>query len=401
MKNYIFLNTTIANIGGAEVYISKKCEHLTNLGYNVIVVSFESGKILIDNLRPFEKYIIPNLKVPFRRSNKRIRKKILEIFKNMNLTGTIILESNTYDLNSWGEYIAKEINAYHICYLLPEINRLYKDDYGFYIFKYRHNCLFGITAHSISDLMADGKDYPNTELRAVGQMVGAVAEKVLDNLHLKKADYTILSLGRLNKPYIPHMLDNIYYFSQEHKNKSINLLLVGGYSTKIIDEKILEIQSNSDNINIYRLGEFRPIPSQIFQISDVSIAVAGCANICHSQGLPNIVIDARDYKGIGIYKHSTDNTTYRTSEAPIKVSSLLEDVLEKKIYTKSQPMNLTNSSTDYSKHDALLRIPNKIEYYNLSTTPDSFLALLVKLLIYVIGSNKYYKILSIVRKYKN
>ena len=41
MKNYIFLNSTIANIGGAEVYISHKCDHLKTLGYKKTIEFYD------------------------------------------------------------------------------------------------------------------------------------------------------------------------------------------------------------------------------------------------------------------------------------------------------------------------------------------------------------------------
>lgn len=402
MKYYLFFNTTIANIGGAEIYISNKSTHLKHLGFEVIVVSFEPGDIVIDNLKEYKKYIIPELKVLFRRSNNRIRNKILKIFKDLQLSGTIIIESNTSNLNSWGEFVAKEIGAYHICYLLPEINRISKCEYDFYSFKYKQHCLYGITPHTISDLMDDAKEYPGTYLIAVGCTADTVSDALsFDVSNLPKVEYTILSLGRLNKPYIPYMLESVFQFSQTHKTRTINLLMVGGYLSKSVEKKIVDIQSKSSNLNIYSLGELYPIPQNIFQSCDVSIAVAGCANICYNQGLPNIIIDANDFEGVGIYKYTTNNVTFRTDEQPTSVSSLLEDVLVNKIY-KKHPTLSQKAKLDYSKHDELLSIPSRIEYFEPSYTPDSLLAYFVKILIYLFGPKAYFKLIDRVRKpYRN
>ena len=151
MKNYIFLNSTIANIGGAEVYISHKCDHLKTLGYKVFVFSFERGNVVLKNLKVYDAYVLPELKVMFRRSNAKIRRTVLEAFMSLHLEGDVIIESNIDNLNLWGEYIAKKIGAYHICFLLPEKNIMAAADVPFYEFKYKREQLYGIKGRLITD----------------------------------------------------------------------------------------------------------------------------------------------------------------------------------------------------------------------------------------------------------
>ena len=400
MKNYIFLNTSIAGVGGAELYISHKCEHLKHLGYDVYVFSFERGNIAIKNLLQFEKFVLPELKVPFRRSNAYIRRKILSVFCNLDLKGQIIIESNIDNLNTWGEFIAKSIKAYHICYLLPETNMVCTADIPFYKFKYVHHQLFGILDSSISKLFHDGKQYPSTHLPAVGCNTGTVSEQsVLEIPELQHAEYTILSLGRLNKPYILPMLDGVKDFIQIHTDSRVNLLIVGGYLTPEVKDKINVLKSCS-NISVFMLGEQNPIPQNLFRESDVAIATAGSARVCSRQGLPTIIIDANDLKGIGVYNYTTSNTIFRKNEPLIAVLQLLEEVLVKKLYPKTEPKHEA-SEINYTYHDALLNIPSSFDYYDVSYKPDCFLSGVIKFAINLLGVSIYYKLIGYIKKLTN
>lgn len=396
MKNYIFLNTSIANIGGAELYISHKCSHLKNLGYNVYVFSFEHGNVVINNLKEYEKYILPELKVLFRRSNARMRRNVLDAFINLNLEGEIIIESNIDNLNPWGEFIAKEIGAYHICYLLPEKSIAREADHEFYRFKYNQHALFGITPRSVTDMMKDGHEYSDSFLPAVGCTSDTIDYQTQYEIEgWKTADYTIMALGRLNKAYIPNMLDSVCAFSRKQKHKSVNLIVIGGFMSASITNHLSKIHCLSPNLQVYYIGEMNPIPQNLFKISDVAIAVAGCAHICYRQGLPVITIDANDHKGIGVFKQFTTNTIFREDEPIVEVENLLYEVLVDKKYGKHTVDSFSSQQQiDYSKHDSLLEIPLGFEYYNVSSRPESFISLIVKLTIHVIGERRYYSFLN-------
>lgn len=398
--NYIFLNTTIANIGGAELYISHKLEHLEKLGYNVYVITFEVGNVVIENLKTYEKYIIPELKIPFRRTTHKVRKSVINVFLKLNLHGTTIIESSFVNLNLWGEYIASQIKAYHICYLLPETNDISPKDYNFFLFKYNQHCLYGITKNTIPQMMNDGGVYPNTTLTAVGCTADAVNNENLYNIpNWKDADYTILSLGRLNKPYVPYMLAAVENFIKAIGSNTVNLILVGGYINVSIRKKINTISKYSKTINIFYLGEMNPIPQVLFRKSDVAIAVAGCAGICQRQGLPTITIDANDFKAIGILGKTTKNRIYREKEQPIEITELLYKVLVEKEYVKSAPQKcLSRQNIDYSEHDKLLQIPSNYNYYQVSHKVDSYIDFFIKCAICILGCKKYYTMVTIFKR---
>ena len=402
MKNYIFLNTTIANIGGAELYISHKCTHLKEQGYNVYVFSIEKGNIVINNLKEYEKYVLPELKVSLNLSNPLIRRKVLNAFKKLHLEGDTIIESNSIHFSSWGEYIAKEIGAYHICYILQEINKVTNKTRDFYKFKYEQHSLFSITSQSIADMMNDGHEYPGTFLAAVGCTADTVDyETRFEIKDWRNADYTIMSLGRLNKPYISDMLNSICAFSSEHKNKMVNLIIIGGYMSDDINKQLNVIQSDTSNLKVYNLGEMNPIPHKLFAIADVAVAVAGCAHVCYRQGLPVITVDANDCKGIGLFKHTTMNNMFRKEEPVVDIQDLLTEVLIEKKYGKHEVRAaLMSKQIDYSTHDALLSIPSNLDYFDVSYKADSIMSIVAKTGILLLGYERFFKCLNLIYNMK-
>ena len=73
-----------------------------------------------------------------------------------------------------------------------------------------------------------------------------------------------------------------------------------------------------------------PFPMKLFDVSDVCIACAGCANLAHQIGMPTITVDNRDHQAIGVLHETTENVIYRSFEPQIKIADLLEEILIEK-----------------------------------------------------------------------
>ena len=54
---YIFLTSSVVSVGGAQLYISRKVDHLLSLGWEVHVFSVRHGEIVIENLKQYEQEI--------------------------------------------------------------------------------------------------------------------------------------------------------------------------------------------------------------------------------------------------------------------------------------------------------------------------------------------------------
>ena len=355
MKCYIFFTPSIVSIGGAELYVSGKLEHLRSIGWKPIVFSFSEGVVKIKNLKDFSKYISGELAVGYAVANTFVRKKLLKRIKEV-VAGCdeVFIESHTTNLSYWGEYISSHIQAVHLSYLLTEtFPKLTGGEHNFFIKKKEQGLLRGIQDISITKLFADGIIYDIPKLCAVGCVTDNVIDynNSIDFKQYRDSDFKILSLGRLNKPYIPDMLIAIRNFSRSHPEYTINVTLVGGYYLNEVEVLCSNIEEETGVMFIH-IDECNPIPSNIFTYNDMAIAVAGCAGICTNQGLQTITVDANDKKAIGILEITTKNSTIRVKEPPVNIETFLEDILINKKYghPNKNVMNVSN----YEEHDILL-----------------------------------------------
>lgn len=360
MKRYIFLTNTIGSIGGSQLYISRKVDYLKKYNWDVEVYYTDFGNVMIENLKPYLPNHLQILSVPFQIVTKKQRKNVLNKFTASEYT---IVESHLDGLSIWGEYIAKHIRAKHIVYLLCEHFPPLSDSLGTFLrFKLRQKLLYGITSESIPALFREDFDGSLYKLLAVGAFssVGGNDERISA---IPKADYTILSLGRLDKPYIPFMIASVKDFSEEYNLSKINLIVIGDSQYR---DKLFEPLNSIHNIHVFQLGNMSPIPQNVFTISDVAIATAGCVVVTSRNDVPTIVVDGNDYSAIGVMGYTTKNSLFRdVEEPPVRIKSLLEDILIKKMYPKKGIRN-TDSPIDYSAHQRIIDQDFNGEYYDVS-----------------------------------
>ena len=179
---------------------------------------------------------------------------------------------------------------------------------------------------------------------------------------LPQADYTILSLGRLDKPYIPFMVASIKEFSEKYNLNKINLIVIGDSQFR---DDLFEPLNSVSSINVIQLGSMSPIPQNVFTISDVAVATAGCVVLTSKNDVPTIAVDGNDFAAIGVMGYTTSNSLFRNSdEPPIEIKSLLEDILIKKKFPK-RGFIIKESEADYSAHQAIIDMDFDGVYYDV------------------------------------
>lgn len=366
MKKYFFLTNSIRNIGGSQLYISRKVEYLKKQGWEVEVYYTDYGPIMIDNLKPFLANHLQELAVPLNLVSEKQKKRVLESFTPGEQT---IIESHLVGFSIWGEYIAKYIGAKHIAYFLCErFPVLTSGISDFLKFKLKQNLLYGITSKSIPALFRENFDGTPYGLLAVGCYAGiGGVDSRIDQL--PKADYTILSLGRTDKPYVPNMLLSIKDFAESNKEYRINLIVIGDSPSS---NRILETLASVSNVHVLMMGNLSPLPQNVFTLSDVAIATAGCVKITSENDVPTIVTDGNDCEGIGIYGYTTFNWLFRDEDEPQqKIKDLLEDVLVKKMYPKKGVIGNEEQEPDYSAHQAIIDQEFDESYYDVLSIDTS------------------------------
>jgi hypothetical protein len=331
MKKYIFFTYSIVDFGGCTLYLKSKVSFLERNGWDVSIFSYKGGKPVILGLEKYNTTIQKLQCHPLFFSQKIIKnvyKSILSIVKKEY--NEIIIESHTGSIASWGEIVAKELGAKHIIYLLNEQSWLrHKSLFLFLDFKHKRKELAGITEKSLYFMFRRFKEVPDKERYILNAATINVVEDYDATLvnDIISADYTIGSIGRLDKPYVNYMIEEIIKFAQNHSKNSINLVLIGESNNGMSEKNIRNIVKNCSNINLYITGYLYPIPKNIFKKIDVFIASSGSALVSYEQEIPTIAIDGNDYMPIGILGYTTTNGLFRNTEPINSTNEILEQIL--------------------------------------------------------------------------
>lgn len=349
MNHYIFLTTTIRNVGGAQLYIARKQEWLESIGWNVSVFYYNRGNVVIEALKKHSNNFIDELSENvYALSSKQVFAVVSKIIPEN--CEKMIIESHLVNLCLWGEVIANYANGMNLCYLLCEdFPKLRKYERDYLLSRLDHNLLFGITNNSIPMLLGEFGKTKNRGLLAVGCSANNVDNIAYDLTSLTNSQ-TILCIGRLDKPYVPSIIFELCEFAASHANNDYNVILLGDSADRTIANTFVEQLSVYKNINVICTGYLFPIPRCIFTKSDVAIASSGSVTVSSNEGIPTIAIDANDFQAIGIFKHTTNHSIYRDFEPQQRVCDLLEDVLVYKKYPKKIVSNSLHTVLDYSNH---------------------------------------------------
>ncbi len=149
-KLFIMLANGIVGMGGGQMYVRNKTLYMQDKGYDPIVYSGHTGKIIIDELKQFESKIMPIfLSTPLVYGKQTVENTIAIIEADCREYDDVIIESGIAPIALWGELIAERIKGKHMVHLLDERNDLlapegYLDFFGLNIRDV--NCLELITS---------------------------------------------------------------------------------------------------------------------------------------------------------------------------------------------------------------------------------------------------------------
>jgi hypothetical protein len=208
-NKYIFLNNTLSNIGGAQLYIKNKLKYLKCKSWDVYIFqSRNSGEILIDELKKEPHYVFEHLKYPPNHFTKHTRNKVIvEIISQINIdeNGIAVIESHNLSTAQWGELLAKELRCKNFIYLLGEgFNNTNKQLLDFFVFKHQRRELAGTSKESLGLLFSDYYKLLDNEeyfLKAVSaeEIVQDISVPIIESI--ERADIIVqIVLARLLLP---------------------------------------------------------------------------------------------------------------------------------------------------------------------------------------------------------
>ena len=365
-KYYIFLTQCILGIGGMQLYLSRKIDYLRSIDWTVLVFYYQEGEILIPNLDEFKNNYIPTLRVAVGNVSKKERNTVIDIInKHIINYEAVIYESFTPSLGTWGEYLASLVSGKHILYLLNEsISSPTKQMRDFLKYKIDQKLLFTIKSDVVVKWFPDIKDVTSIELKAVGCIANDVIDinnEVIDLI--PEEGKTILSLGRLSKPYIKYLFECITHFANVYSTEKFNLVVVGDSPNENLKQRLFDIIKPVPNIRLFNMGSLWPLPKNIFEKSNIALGSAGSIRLCSRQGIPSVSIDANDFEAIGVLGYNTENTTFRGERDPHeKIEDWLKYILIENKIKKKQTL-YENVDLDYSAHKKIIDEEFCKEYY--------------------------------------
>ena len=347
MKKYIILTNSITNMGGGQMFAANKSIYLRDHGWNVsIFFSNPQGNIFIPELQRYKENCVSELNYPFYFFSKKKRTKVLsKIIKEISKDDEVVIETHTYVSRYWGELIAKAVGGKHIIddlgEILPELN---KNELDYLEWKLKRKEILNVDSEKSLQRYLNSKYTPDYLRYIHNYMVMAYCSNVTTSVkadlsQIPVSDFTILSVGRLDKPYILPSVQEVIKFAKYYTNYRFNLLFVGGSTKGDADKKILELCKNIPNLHVHNFGYIFPVPENIIDSADAAFASSNSVLVSANRGVPTISIDVHDMQPIGIYGKTTNSHLLRNSEPIVPIYELLKQILVDKIYLKENKCN--------------------------------------------------------------
>lgn len=380
MNVYIILTGSIYDMGGAEMFTSNKCTYLKEKGWNVQVFFFNKGhEIIIDNLKEYENNYIPELKYGYYYWSRKQRERILDkLCLNISADDYIVVESHLMNLTYWGELIAQRTGAKSILNCMEEyIRQLTPAEAAFVEYKVKRNEVLNGSSRSYQRYFGNlyKKEYDLFSNTMIPLCSNVVSEDDNKEFNLPDADYNLMSIGRLDKPYIQTMLMGVKQFVDNYPQYRYNFLIIGGSPDGMIEQQIQEIFASNTNVNICMYGYLFPIPLGLIKKADVSMASANSVLVTADQGVPTIVYDMCDYQTVGVFGYTTENCFKRQHEPIVPTEILLKKVLFDEKYPKKSviqsELNILDKVFD-PQIEFLSKSPNDGKAYDVMTIHSKF-----------------------------
>ena len=149
--------------------------------------------------------------------------------------------------------------------------------------------------------------------------------------NMQKKDWNICYLGRIGKPYVKNIIDDLSKLGQKHPEKSIQIVFAGNASEMLnyINKKF----ENLYNVSLTFLGDLVPIPKKLFTKVDVVIAGSGCAVAAAYSGALTIIPDPINFRANGVFGFDTFQTVYHEQNVQqMGFDEAVERVLSDNVY---------------------------------------------------------------------
>lgn len=405
---YVIFTGTITRMGGAQMYVNNKVNYLKKDGWYVSVFSGLTGPVLIDGLKEYEKTIKPEFSIfPFLFRKTLQDKYLSELiqYAQIEQDDYVIIESNSVHSAFWGELLAKKIRGKHFLFLLDEEYSFPNSYLPFFEAKYNRKELAVIKKKAFESLFRNSNNVEFVEesilVAPCNNVVTNINSSVFDTIRFDQYDYVCLSLGRLNKKYIPNVYKGFKKFSKTHQNNKILYIFIGNHPEDWpvdVSAQIEEELGYLGNVDLFMAGYVFPIPRSLFAHIDLAVASAGSSWVLLSENVPTISMDANDGQPIGILGYTTMNSLYRENELIVPLEDYMDKILCNSYLSDKNLMPKDDVTDDEYMDNHMLFLQNSEEskvYVDVSKTKlGGMKDGAKKLLINILGIERYKRLLK-------
>ena len=371
MKTYIFLTHAFHGYTGGPSYVRNKKIWLENHGWKVIGFDLfpkreGENDINFKELKEFRDNRLEELQIHPSWFSCRTRETVLNrILNQIDLNSEqIVIESNTQTEAEWGELLANKINAKHLIYLIGEnVYLKTKEEFDFFYFKKERGELFSISRQAFQ-LFFKPFITVNDEDTMYWNAMSSIEPQEISVPELDKiqqADYNICHFGR-EKNYLSYVIPQLETFVNLFPARRFNIIFFG---TEQLCKYNTDKLSSFNNVHLYFIKSYFPIPKKIFKISDVVIATAGCARIAFGEEATTVSMNVETNVPLGILGYTTNNISYSSDQYPdskLELSEILSDILIEQKYKNEEPsIKLEERKNGYNYQMSFIN--NSREFY--------------------------------------
>ena len=379
-KYYFIFTQEIHSVGGMQLYTAGKSKYLEETGWKTVVFHPDYSKkgCSYSYLDRYELYACPIIELPPVAYTKKIISSVTDWMQSLvdDNTKSLVYVESQYDIAAlWAEEFAKCVGGIHINFNCNEIfrgnHKIYPYVQDFFWFKYCQHALYGLRPDTICKIFEGYKEVVPDETTLFDAVEPDPIQDIEDERleQIKKADYTIMYLGRIVKGYVPNILKGVAGFAEKCADKTIQFCIVGD-----AEERKLEIENTFNgltNVSIVYMGNMVPIPRALYDKVDVVIAGAVCAEASARCGVPTIVADCENYNANGVLGYTVHNSMYYEEEqGQTDFTTALVDALINESYL-NYPYTFPEQKPVeeiYSEHIKLYdRVEREKEYFDIES----------------------------------
>lgn len=381
---YIIICDIAGYISGAPIYYRNKAIYLESQGWDVRIVASNTGRVYIEGLERFSIGAFDFLRtdpaiLTFKQRSRHVDELVLALDRNIN--SPVVVETGTDWTAYWGETLAQRLEARHFVFFLDEDNKRAKNRLEFFDYKRRRGELACITKQTMINLFSG---YVDLDLNSAVGFRACCTNSIQDveddfSRGIVQASFNIGSIGRLDKDFVPGLVEDIGSFAQNHPDLDIQVVFFGG-ADSVVEERVASNLAKNNNVKVVISGYMWPFAKSAIEKMDVFASAAGSRILSSSFGIPTVAMDVCGNGAIGFVGDAevAENPLYRVSgnENDLHASSYFEKVLHGELCKKKIEPDL-NAQWDafceqYQEQlDSALCCKSSLEYFDISKLPVS------------------------------